>query len=229
MIRLTKKYWYIGVLIGLLAGFAVMMFNPVGTVAQYSGSTPPRWAESITDNITDMESDLDTIEVCVQSIRGWTDSEIATIDGIVDNIYLGTWRIARCTTPDGSATAWTQAAHNMFSVTGPCLIRPPIAYCFEDLVGAGTIEFGEATGGTDLLIDQVADATTLDANEIWCGITADVTATMGAIGAGETYGVGSCTLELVVGTANITNGSIAIYIPYLPLRSAAKIDSVEWD
>ena len=71
MIRLTKKYWYIGVLIGLLAGFAVMMFNPVGTVAQYSGSTPPRWAESITDNLTDMESDLDTIEVC--TVYSWLD------------------------------------------------------------------------------------------------------------------------------------------------------------
>jgi len=221
MIRLTKKYWYIGVLVGVLAGFAVMMFNPVGVEAQ-RGSTDPRWFK-------DDATDLDNIYGKIDTEIGTIDTEVGVIDGIVDNIYLGTWRIARCTTPDGSATAWTQAAHNMFSVTGPCLIRPPIAYCFEDLVGAGTIEFGEATGGTDLLIDQVADATTLDANEIWCGITADVTATMGAIGAGETYGVGSCTLELVVGTANITNGSIAIYIPYLPLRSAAKIDSVEWD
>ena len=135
-----------------------------------------------------------------------------------------------CTTPDGSTTTWTQAAHNMFGITGGAVkIISVVAYCNESLVGAGTIEFGEATAGTDLLLDQVADATTFDINEIWCGSAADVTGIGGASGYSDSFMFGTSTLELVVGTADITNGSFQIIIEYLPMTATASIDSVVWD
>lgn len=178
--------------------------------------------------------DIDRVEDYIDSEITTIDSEVGVIDGIVDNIYLGTYRVARCTAPDGASTTWTQAAHNMFSVVGPNHIIAVVGFCNETLVGAGTIEFGEATGGTDLLLDQVANATTLAGGDIWCGVTADVVLPLGAIGAGESYAVGTCTLELVVGTADITDGQLAIMIIYLPLPSGfsgvtSSIDSVAWD
>lgn len=157
------------------------------------------------------------------------DTTLENVRGGVVNIYQGSWRTARCTTPDADPTTWTQAAHNVFSVSGPVIIHSAIGVCGQTLVGAGTIEFGQATAGTDLLIDQVADATALATNDVWCGVTTDVVLPGGAIGAGETFAFNTSTLEIVVGTANITDGWITFYVTYMALTATAKIDSVAWD
>ena len=118
----------------------------------------------------------------------------------------------------------------MFGITGgPVEILSVTAWCSESLVGAGTVEFGEATAGTDLLLDQVADATTIDIGEIWCGSATDVTGIGGVAGYSDPFMFGTATLELVVGTADITDGVVTLVIKYLPLLSTASIDSVVWD
>ena len=210
-----KKLLYI-LLFLFVAG--VLSFATIYTIR-------PAWASEYSVLLAAITTVDDFVDTEIATI----DTEVGVIDGIVDNIYLGTWRIARCTPPDGSTTTWTQAAHNVFSVTGPVIIHSAVAFCTETLVGAGTIEFGEAGAGTDLLLDQVANATALATNDVWCGVTTDAVLLGGAIGAGETYAFGTCTLELVVGTADITDGTIAIYVTYLPLTATASIDSVAWD
>jgi len=106
----------------------------------------------------------------------------------------------------------TNDPFTVFNVTGDVLVIV-IGICKIDLVGAGTLELG-IPGATAALLAQIADATTLDANEAWVDATPSLgegfTATPKVIGGG---------LDIIgtVGTANITAGVIDFYCFYMPL------------
>ena len=83
----------------------------------------------------------------------------------------------------------TKAAQTLFEVTGDVLVRV-FGVCTVDLVGAATLEVG-VTGNTAALIAQIANATTLDENEIYYGAT---------------HVVGVQTLASVLGPYIVVNG-----------------------
>lgn len=83
------------------------------------------------------------------------------------------------------------------------------------LVGAGTLEVG-VTDQTAGLIAQVADATTLVANEYWH----DATSILAEGFTPQIHGIGG-GLDIIgtVGTANITAGVIDFYCRWRPLST----------
>src|SRR3990167_11202607 len=83
----------------------------------------------------------------------------------------------------------TNSAFTLFNVTGDVLVRI-FGVCTVDLVGAATLEVG-VSGNTAGLIAQVADATTVDANDIYNDATP---------------AVGVDTLASVLGPYVIVNG-----------------------
>src|SRR3990167_2890992 len=85
---------------------------------------------------------------------------------------------------DGANSAFT-----LFNVTGDVLVRI-FGVCTVDLVGAATIEVGVA-GNTAALIAQTANATTIDANEIYNDATS---------------AIGTDTLANITGPHVIVNG-----------------------
>lgn len=96
---------------------------------------------------------------------------------------------------------------DIFKVTGDVLVRI-YGVCRTTIVGAGTIELG-VTGNTAGLIAQIANATTLAANEIWN----DATPTEVGVGLlsnilGEYLVVNSTTIQEKVGTADLTAGEV---------------------
>lgn len=68
----------------------------------------------------------------------------------------------------------SNASLKIFDVVGDVLVRV-FGVCTTTLVGAGTLEVG-VTGNTAGLIPQVADATTIAANDVW------IDATVGEVG-----------------------------------------------
>ena len=138
-------------------------------------------------------------------IDDFIDSEVNTI---VDKLTAGVTQIATVTSVDGSATTWTQAAHRLFTVTGTAMVRV-FGVIAETLVGAATIEVGVA-GATAGLIAQVADATTL--------ATGDILAIVSGI-----------DIDIVVGTADVTDGQIVFYCEWKPISVGATVVAAVWD
>ena len=117
-----------------------------------------------------------------------------------------------------TATTGATGAHTVFTVTGDVVIQT-FATCSLDLTGAGTIELGVA-GNTAGMLAQIADATTLDAGEVWV----DATATVGVKALPTTKVLaGGIDIILTIGTTAITAGVIAIYALWRPLSSDGKV------
>ena len=105
----------------------------------------------------------------------------------------------------------------LFTVTGDVEVEI-VGICKTDLVGAATLEAGIA-GNTAALLAQIADATTLDANEVY------VDATPATIKAPPTPKVigGGADIIATVGAANITAGVIDFYVRYRPLSTDGQV------
>lgn len=106
----------------------------------------------------------------------------------------------------------------LFTVTGDVLVYI-VAMCKTDLVGGATLEVG-LTGNTAVLLAQIADATTLDANENYL----DATPAKGE-GAAPVFHPIAGGLDIIqtVGTANITAGVIDYYCFWRPLSSDGNV------
>lgn len=117
----------------------------------------------------------------------------------------------------GNATGDT-GAHTIFTVTGDILISV-FAVCSTNLAGAATIEVG-VTGNTAGLLAQIADATTLDAGEVWV----DDTATVGvkAIPTTKLLTNGLDVL-LTIGSTDLTAGVVTFYATWRPLSATADL------
>ena len=108
----------------------------------------------------------------------------------------------------GTVLVWT--------ITGRVLIRFLTCFCSETLVGAATLEFGTATDTVEF-IAQIANATSLVANDWWEG-TASPASSSQVAASGETVQV-SANPILTVGGANITDGTLIFECWYLPITS----------
>lgn len=91
--------------------------------------------------------------------------------------------------------------------------------CTKTLVGAGTLEVG-ITGNTALILPQVADATTIAANDTWVDATvAEVGGFVATALPAATYLWGGKTIQETAGTADITAGGLnytCLWIPVSP-------------
>jgi hypothetical protein len=106
----------------------------------------------------------------------------------------------------------------VFNVTGDVL-AVVVGICKTDLVGAGTLELG-IPGATASLLAQIADATTLDANEAWVDATPSLGE--GFTPAPKVIGGG---LDIIgtVGSTNITAGVIDFYCFWMPLSDDGQV------
>lgn len=121
---------------------------------------------------------------------------------------------------DGTLTSFP-----LFYVTGEVRV---IVYgvCTTTLVGAGTLEVG-LTGNTALVLPQVADATTIAANDVWVDSSV-----------GEVRGFVSTSLPSAIhitngndiletsGTTDITAGNIYYVCFWRPMRKGSKVVAV---
>jgi len=124
------------------------------------------------------------------------------------------------------SSAWTfvengtgdQAAHTLFTITGDVLVRV-FGVCSTNIAGAGTMEVG-VVGNTAGLIAQIADATNLDAGEVWV----DATPGVGVEALSSTFVVASgADIILTIGSADLTAGVVTFYCLWRPLLSDANV------
>jgi len=101
----------------------------------------------------------------------------------------------------------------LFTVTGPVLIEVT-AYVKTTLVGAATIEVGIA-GSTAAFLAQVANATSLAADEIWHDATPDAFLEASTVQVQQL--LNNKNIIMTVGTANITAGEIMFVANWYPL------------
>lgn len=113
----------------------------------------------------------------------------------------------------GNATGDT-GAHTLFTVTGDVLVTV-FAVCSTNLAGAATIEVGVASN-TPGLIAQIADATDLDAGDIWV----DATPAIGVEAIPTTKVlVGGADVILTIGSTDLTAGVVTFYCLWRPLSN----------
>ena len=148
-----------------------------------------------------------------------------TLVSKLTTMYQYTPRFTTVQTVSAGSTAWTQAAHRLFTVTGIALVRV-FGVVTTTLVGAGTLGVGVA-GATNGLIATVADATTLATGDI---LANSGTATLIPLGQVNEYAAISDTdIDIIVGTANITAGRITFYCQYIPVSTGATVVANTWD
>lgn len=117
----------------------------------------------------------------------------------------------------GNATGDT-GAHTLFTVTGDVLLSV-FAVCSTNLAGAATIEVG-VTGNTAGILAQIADATTLDAGEVWV----DDTATVGVKAIPTTKLVtNGLDVLLTIGSTDLTAGVVTFYCTWRPLSDGSGV------
>ena len=117
---------------------------------------------------------------------------------------------------DGSAGGGAQGTVALFTVTGAVELTVR-AICTEDVVGAGTIEVG-ITGATATLVAQVADATDLDAGDIWHDATPDAAIELASVYSARILGNGQ-DIFATIGTADLTDGTIVFECRYRPITA----------
>ena len=139
------------------------------------------------------------------------------------------WSPLRCeklvTFAGGTTDAWGDDGGALdggavFTVTGTVRMRI-IGIVETDLVGAATIEVG-VTGGTATLIAQVADATDLDAGDIWHDNAPDALVELSSVAIEKLVSNGLDVI-LTVTTANITAGAIRFLVSWYPVSSDGNV------
>jgi len=139
------------------------------------------------------------------------------------------WSPLRCeklvTFAGGTTGAWGDDGGALdgaaiFTVTGTVRMRL-IGICETNVAGAGTIEIG-VTGGTATLIAQVADATDIDAGNIWHDATTDAFVELSSV-ATEKIVANGLDVLLTVTTANLTSGAIRFICSWYPLSAGASV------
>lgn len=123
---------------------------------------------------------------------------------------------------DGSSGNGAIGTVNLFKVTGA--VRAKItAVCTEDLAGdTATLEVG-ISGATTSIIPQ-ATATDIDAGDIWHDATPDAKIEDESVAAYKIITDGSDVIA-TVGTANITDGTIAFLCEWMPVTADGKVEA----
>lgn len=134
----------------------------------------------------------------------------------ITNLGLITKKAQTFSNVAGSGAVGTVA---LFTVTGVVYVSV-IGFCNTDLAGAATLEVG-VTGSTALCLAQIANATTLDAGELYADATA---ATFKAISATVPPKVVVTTdIFATVGSTNITSGQVDFYCIWNPISSDGNV------
>jgi len=107
----------------------------------------------------------------------------------------------------------------LFTVTG-VVYASVFGFCNTDLVGAATLEIG-VTGSTALLTAQLADATTLDAGELYADATATTFKAMSDTVPPKA--IVTTNIFATVGGANITAGQVDFYCIWTPISSDGNV------
>lgn len=137
--------------------------------------------------------------------------------------------IAIQATPDGSVTAWTIAAHRLFTITGVVRARifGDVTKTLTEDNGDETIEAGIANA-TAALIAQYATPLDLIAGDIFANAA---TSTSSPIGFPSDWAVMADTdIDLTVaGSAGINDGIINFYVEWVPMSDGALVVGATWD
>ena len=119
----------------------------------------------------------------------------------------------------------TQDPTTIFTVTGDVLVRV-FAVVTVTIVGAGTIEVG-LTGNTAELLAQVANTSTMAANEIYLDATVDdVRGAAFADVKASTLVVNGSNIIETLGTANLTAGDLYYVALWRPFSDDGKVVGV---
>lgn len=116
----------------------------------------------------------------------------------------------------GSGATGTVA---LFTVTG-MIYAKVIGICNVDLLGAATLEVG-VTGSTALCLAQIANATTLDAGEIYADATA--AAFKAVSDTVPPQNIITTSIFATVGTTNITAGQVDFYCIWRPISNDGNV------
>jgi len=145
-------------------------------------------------------------------------------------IYDPSWGTFRCeklvTFTGGTANAWgndggTRDGGALFHVTGTVRMRI-IGIVETTLVGGATANVGTSKDVSGLLT-QVADATTLQVNEIWHDATSDASIELSSV-ATEKIVANGLDVLLYNGTANITAGAIRFLVSWHPVSEGSLVE-----
>ncbi len=159
-------------------------------------------------------------------------SDDALTQGVSPSLFAlsgGAHRIVSVATPDGSSTAWTSAAHRLFTVSGTAYVRI-FGVVTESLTEGNGDEVMEAgvAGATAALIAQLADPNTLVAGDIFCNPSTSTAVPAGF--PGDFAVVTGIDIDLkVTGTTGITNGAITFYCEWIPISAGATVVAAVWD
>lgn len=122
---------------------------------------------------------------------------------------------------DGTAGNGQVGTVALFTVTGAVGFYIT-AVCTETLVGAATLECG-TPGSTAGIIAQIPDATALLTGEIWYDATpTTVLDTVANSRLGFVIGDGAA-IQLTVGAANITDGTITFMLVWWPVTATGNV------
>ena len=117
-----------------------------------------------------------------------------------------------------AATTGATGAHALLTVTG-LVEMTVIARCSTNLAGAATIELGTAATTAGILA-QVADATDIDAGDIWHDATVDASIELTSVAKRNLVGQ---SVILTIGSTAITAGVITFYVRWAPISSDGNV------
>jgi hypothetical protein len=160
------------------------------------------------------------------------DNTTDSLEAISDKITAGVYQTVTVTTADASSTAWTVAAHRLFTVTGVVEIDKIFAVVSETVVeGAGadnTVSVG-TSDDVDLMIG-VTDGDALVANDIWANVAGTSTVKHALVANAESFIVSSTDIDInVLGTNSITDGTLVFYCTWKPISAGATVVAAAWD
>ncbi len=137
--------------------------------------------------------------------------------------------VALVQTVDASSTAWTIAAHRLFTITGVVKARifGDVTETLTENNGDETIEVGIA-GATAALIAQYATPLDLIAGDIF---TNGATSTSSPVGFPSDWAIIADTdIDLLVaGSTGINDGTITFYVEWIPMSDGALLVPAVWD
>jgi len=149
---------------------------------------------------------------------GWNEKALYNPEWPQQNVLEKEITFAGGTTNAIGDESGTQNPYTLLSVTG-LVEMTIIARCSTTLVGAATIEVGTATT-TAGLIAQVADATDIDAKDIWHDATPDASIELTSVGLRRYVAE---DVIITIGTADITAGVITFYVRWAAISEDGNV------
>ena len=159
-------------------------------------------------------------------------SDDALTQGASPSIFAlsgGANRLVSVQTVDASSTAWTIAAHRLFTVAGHVKVRifGIVTETLTEDNGDETLEVGIA-GATAALIAQYATPLDLIAGDIFTNAAASTSSPAGF--PSDWAVIGDTDIDIVVaGSTGIDDGRITFYVEWIPITAGATVVAAVWD